>query len=357
MDGDAPGAGAPTFLPPVTYTTGVYPVAVAVGDLNGDGHADLAVATQGNGPDEGGVSVLFNKGNGTFDIAAKYATGSGSGSVAIGDLNGDGKPDLAVANSYDRTVSVLLNSGADTFSPAIKYVASDIYNTFSVALGDINGDGALDIVTANNDSNYKGYVSVLLNSGDGRFCTVLHLAAGVDPTIAFVGDLNGDGRIDIAVRNTCGFTVLLAQGNGAYSTISTAAGTILNGMTVGDLNGDGRADLAFASYGAARLSVFMNEGTGTFGAPVIYSAARPVAVAFGDLNSDGKVDLATATEIGGTSVLLNTGAGMFGGMRYYSSDPNEPNAVAIADLNGDGKNDLIATFYNDVVRVRLNNSP
>jgi hypothetical protein len=153
---------APSFAAPRSYATGGDPVSVAIGDLNGDGKPDLATANDANT-----VSVLLNSGDGSFQAKLDYETGGGPGSVAIGDLNGDGSPDLATANvccASPGAVSVLLNRGDGSFQAKLDYATGG--DPYSVAIGDLNGDGKPELATANSQSFS---VSVLANRGDGSF--------------------------------------------------------------------------------------------------------------------------------------------------------------------------------------------
>jgi hypothetical protein len=171
---------------------GTNPASVAVGDFNGDGKLDLAVANSASN----NVSVLLGNGDGTFQAAVNYAVGTNPASVAVGDLNGDGKLDLAVANIGSNNVSVLLGNGDGTFKAAVNYAVGS--SPYSVAVGDFNGDGKLDLAVANPGSNN---VSVLLGNGDGTFQTAVNYAVGSYPYSVAVGDFDGDGRMDLAVAN------------------------------------------------------------------------------------------------------------------------------------------------------------
>ena len=166
---------------PSSYSVGINPNSVAVGDFNGDGKLDLAVANSF----DNFVSVLLGKGDGTFQAAVNYGTGSGPLSVAVGDFNGDGKLDLVVTNAFDNNVSVLLGNGDGTFQAAVNYGAGSAPN--SVAVGDFNGDGKLDLAVANNGSNN---LSVLLGNGDGTFQAAVNYSAGKGPYSVAVGDFN-----------------------------------------------------------------------------------------------------------------------------------------------------------------------
>jgi hypothetical protein len=230
------------FAPHVDYVTGTQPWTVAIGDLNGDGKADLVTPNYniGNGNT---ISVFLNNGNGTFATKTNYSTGTNSGpmSVAIGDLNGDGKADLAVSDFGNNKISVLMNLGNGTFASHVDYTPGS--EPDRVAIGDLNGDGKPDLAVA----NYSGStVSVFINNGNGTFAS----------------------KVD-------------------YTTGSWA-----NGVAIGDLNGDGKADLAVADENDSKVSVFLNNGNGTFAAKADYNTgSNPRYPAIGDLNGDGKPDL------------------------------------------------------------------
>ena len=178
--------------PPSSYTAGSGPDTVAVGDFNGDGKLDLAVANNVSN----NVSVLLGKGDGTFHAAVNYGAGTNPTSVAVGDFNGDRKLDLAVANWNGNDVSILLGNGDGTFQPAVNYNVT--FGPQSVAVGDFNGDGKLDLAVA----NYFGEaLSILLGNGDGTFQAHVNYQAGSGPVWVAVGDFNGDGRLDFAVTD------------------------------------------------------------------------------------------------------------------------------------------------------------
>jgi len=191
------GNGNGSFQPAANYATDFLPVSVAVGDFDSDGNPDLA--TSNLGPDPGNVSILLGNGSGTFQPAVSYGAGIFPASVAVGDFNGDGKADLAVANN-DSSVSILLGNGDGTFQqPALNYGAGA--NPVSVAVGDFNGDGKADLAVANEFSGFSGDVSTLFGNGDGTFQPAVSDLADVFPVSVAVGDFNGDGKPDLAVAN------------------------------------------------------------------------------------------------------------------------------------------------------------
>jgi hypothetical protein len=191
------------FLDTPQYDTGVYPVSVAVGDFNGDGKPDLAVANA----HDSSVSALLGNGDGSFQTHVDYATGGLPLSVAVGDFNGDGKPDLAVTNYNGDSVSVLLGNGDGSFQTHVDYGTGTGTGPYSVAVGDFNGDGKPDLAVTNSEDNSVSVltnsddnsVSVLLGNGDGSFQTSMNYARGQGHGAVTVGDFNRDGAPDLAV--------------------------------------------------------------------------------------------------------------------------------------------------------------
>lgn len=180
-----------------------------MGDLNGDGAQDLVAVNPGNG--SAALSVLLNRGNGTFDERHDYGTEKGPNAVALADLDCDGTKDLVTANSEARSVSVLLNRGDGRFKPQHAYRASAM--PWAVAVADLDGDEYPDVAVAN--LNQSGSVSVLLNEGDGRFgAPTKYPTKGGFPMDLSAFDDNGDGHIDLAVANSEGNLVYLLQNKG-----------------------------------------------------------------------------------------------------------------------------------------------
>jgi Ca2+-binding RTX toxin-like protein len=288
------------------FKAGSDPFSVAVGDLNGDGLPDLAVANSNSE----NVSVLLGDGTGRFGTATNFNVGSGSISVAIGDLNGDGLPDLAVANPISNDVSVLLGDGTGRFKDAPNSPFNVGSDPTSVAIGDLNGDGLPDLAVANYSSNN---VSVLLGDGTGRFKDAPNspFNVGSFPISAAVGDLNGDGLPDLAVANSNSenVSVLLGDGTGSFrDAIYFNVGSVPYSVAMGDLNGDGLPDLAVANYSSNNVSVLLGDGTGRFRDAINFNVGSGnISIAFGDFNKDGKQDLVTTNRVSNdVSVLLNT---------------------------------------------------
>jgi hypothetical protein len=331
------------------HAVGANPQSVAISDLNGDGKRDLATANAASSD----VSVLLGNGSGGFSDApgSPFAVGNAPSSVAIGDVNGDGKPDLATVKSCCGLgdVTVLLGNGTGGFSAAAgsPFAVGDY--PYSVAIGDLNGDGSPDLATANAGS---GDVTVLLGNGSGGFSDAAGspFAAGTDPVAVAIGDLNGDGKPDLATANVNSndVSVLLGNGSGGFSAAAGspfAAGANPFSVAIGDVNEDGKADLATANVNSNDVTVLLGNGSGGFSAAAgspFAAGDHPYSVAIGDLNGDGKADLATANgNSNDVTVLLGNGSG---GFSAAAGSPfavgSAPVSVAISDLNADGKPDL-----------------
>ena len=223
------------FQSVVSYATPAGPAAVAIADVNGDDKADLIVANSGTYPNyTGSVSVYRGNGDGTFQSPVSYPAGTGSSFVAVGDINGDGAPELIVAN-WGGSVSVLGNKGDGTFFPATNYGTG--HTPFALALGDFNGDGNIDIAVANSDDSN---VTLLLGSGAGSFIRGSNVSVGSIPQSIVVGDFNGDGNADLAVASMTGVSVLVGNGNATFQpAVNYTAGSDPYSVATADFNGDG----------------------------------------------------------------------------------------------------------------------
>ena len=276
------GNGDGTFRTAVNYPGGGPFVAIA--DFNGDGNADLAIAIAG-----GNVSVLLGKGDGTFHSALLYAVPGNPQCIAIGDFNGDGNADVAVGSagvfsSAAGSVSVLLGNGDGTLKASVDYRAGN--GPKALAVGDFNGDGRPDLAVANGGTNVDtftnlpGSVIVLLGKGDGTFRAPVNVGSGVGGASVTVGDFNGDGRADLAVT-TGGIgllSVFLGKGDGTFqSAVNYSVGTAPWSAAVGDFNGDGRSDLAVDNMNSNNVSVLLGEAATA--SPAIGSAGGVVNAA------------------------------------------------------------------------------
>ncbi len=359
----AVASAAPTvsFAPYTNYATANAPWSVAAADLNADGKRDLVVTNYLSNT----VSVLLGNGDGTFASAMDFTTGHEPISVAIGDLNGDGKQDLVTGNFFpgDGGFSVLLGNGDGTFGPATTFDANT-RTPISVALADLNGDGRLDLVAAD---PFVG-VYVLIGFGNGTFGPIATYSTGSQsaPSSVAIADLNGDGRNDVAVANEGSNTVSVLLGHGDGTLGPTASFTAGNGprsVAIADVNGDGKKDLAVANVGSNTVSVLLaNTTNGFFGfdpALDFATGSNPYSVATGDFDGDGAPDLAVANAGSApnpgssVSILLNGGNGTFVAQTF--STGTSPLTVTSADFNNDGAPDLAITAHDmNAVSVLLN---
>jgi hypothetical protein len=299
-----------------------------------------------------------------FDASAK-----GANSVALGDLNGDGKLDVvATHGAFDedppalkrlRLVSVLYGRGNGRLGPSHEYEIGrpgDTQGAFSIAMGDVNGDGKLDVVTGNLASKS---VSLLVNDGRGALEPPVNYSLGREPCDVALEDLNGDGKLDIATGNPNTVSILLNAGDGTFGAVHEyPAGRDTWAFAVADLSGDGRPDIATANRSRSSTTVLVNRGDGSFGEPVDYGTGPgPSTVTIGDVNGDGTDDVVTANGssdpngvfgewLDSVSVLLGQGDGTLRPKRNYRlRDPNEDGryfiTVRIADVNADRKPDLV----------------
>ncbi|MFN0072720.1 MAG: FG-GAP repeat domain-containing protein, partial [Chloroflexota bacterium] len=378
-------AGAISLVNTGALSTGGTPSSVAAEDLNGDGKPDLAVTNEG--PNTVGVFMNIGAGDPTFGTREDFATGSDPARIAIGDINRDGKPDLAVANhGGGNTVSVLLNQTATgssnpDFSPPVGLVATD--EPLGVVLGDLNGDGALDIVVTNNGA---ATVSVFHNAtapgaGTPSFATKVELTTGASPWSVALADLNDDDKLDLITGNTTGANVSVLLNTTAAGSPSPALAAADPGpkfatradfralqnprdMAIGDLNGDGRPDIVVATHN--HLQVLINAANPGASEAIFETRAQiptaqdPWKLAVADFNGDGKPDLAVAN-FGGpmVSVFLNTTP--TGGPIPTVSAPVEienlpdPQEMVVADFNGDGRPDLaVVSYATSQIGVQLN---
>jgi hypothetical protein len=272
---------------PTEYPVAGGPAAFATGDLNGDDSKDVVIA---GGTGAKTVSVLLNRGDGSFQQHVDYATAASPQGVAVADLDGDGKPDVVTADSAARVVSVLLNRGDGTLAPRTDFRTGALPT--GVAIGDLNGDGKPDLVTANGGA---ASISVLLNRGGGSFAPRTDIAVGSPANSVALADFDGDGKLDVATasprrRHRHDVSVLLGRGDGGFRPRRDYAVSVYASRIVaGDLNGDGRPDLAVSDSGA--LAVFLNRGS-AFDSRLWYGLSDTTAA--GDFNADGRLDLAGA---------------------------------------------------------------
>lgn len=316
---------------------------VTVGDVNGDGRPDVVTADYS--PDSG-ISVELNEGHGDFKLRS-YSLPTPAQSVVLAQLDGNGKPDLVVAVERDGSevpngVSVFINKGGGVFRRGPDTLLAPA--TFG-AVGDVNGDGRADLVAvdANGDA-----VSLFLNRGAGGFDPgTAHYPTGRGVSSVATGDVNGDGKIDVATANSRdnSLTVLLNRGGGLEPKQDYRTGSEPVAIAVRDLNGDGKLDLATANF-KATVSVLVNGGDEHFKARRDYrTLGHPNALVIGDLTGDQKPDIAVQSySVENVSVLVNSGGGFRPKLSYRYQF--EGGSLALADLNGDRRRDVVMLVHN-----------
>ena len=345
------GNGNGTFQSAVELATGINPVSVTIGDFNKDGHVDLVVANNSGYWPAGSssVSLLLGNGNGTFNAKQDFLLGYYSGEqvqIKACDINGDGSLDLVIAvNAWSEPgATIVLGNGDGTFQSPQNL--SDVTRVTSLAVGDLNGDGLPDLALA----HYDGNLGILLGNGNGTFqaeksATVGLVQYGYNKELT-LNDINHDGILDLLVFDQWGETVqiLIGQGNGTFGLTQQILQTDLNlnSLAFADFNNDGQVELATFGYGA--LSLFSDLGDGTFHRmfeDFIVTGSYTISVTLHDINHDGNLDLIQGNNRGSISVLLGNGNGSFQQAQDIDVGGMWPDQITIADVNDDGNPDLI----------------
>jgi uncharacterized protein (TIGR03437 family) len=333
-------------------TAGEVFYSLTLADMNSDGKADLVAVSEiptGHGFGFPGVWVFLGNGDGTFQTGKRQALTApvlrSSVSFAVGDFNNDGKPDLAISFNLSGIV-ILLSNGDGTFNQLS--TASSINPSTqggSIALADLNGDGKLDLIFAPTPPAGAPAVQVSLGNGDGTFQSFQSfpaLTGSGDATVA-VGDVNGDGIPDIV---TAGGSILFGDGKGGFPTRRDYVIEGSGSVVLADFDGDGTVDIIVGTgnpvllSGSPTLTVLFGQGGGEFlAAPVAWTGAYPL-IATADFDGDGIPDLVTADGSGNLTILKGKGNGEFSPVFVYNFEDGFPGSLAVADFNHDGKPDV-----------------
>ncbi len=318
-------------------------------DFDGDGILDLGV--MGTTLGTLWARAFLGRGDGTFVPSSDYATihmQNDSGFIAAGDFTGDGQQDLAVllASSFgSKSTQVFAGRGDGNFDAGGQQCSAGSL-VFSLLAGDVNGDGALDLLTTDFSSDQ---VVVWYDELGASFSGPATFGVGDGPWKAALADFDGDGRVDLATSNAYGNTVsvLLARASGYVRSDFDVTVEPL-GLAAGDLNGDGAPDLVAGSFHT--LSVLLNHGDGTFSRDDYTVASDDLdTIAFGDLDEDGVVDIVTGT----AQVLFGRGGGTFGAAETLAHPAGHVQGMALGDFNRDGHLDLADAMGSAGVAILL----
>jgi hypothetical protein len=342
------GEGDGTFDSPSSFTTGDSPHSISGGDFDEDGFPDLIVAIPSF---SGQLNLLRGMGGGAFgspeDIS--FSPGKRPRTIVVGDINVDGHQDVAGISNFWNSVSVVYGNGDGSFLPEVEYHAGR--SPRDLVMGDIDGAPGLDFAVANFDGDN---ISLLLNNGDGTFPQEVQWGAG-DPSFIIQGDFNNDGKEDLAAsrRDVPTVSVQLGKGNGTQFSGRSVTIDDPGPLAAGDFDGDGNQDLAVTKFFyeiPGRISIYYGTGFGTFTRNLILEVPDfPRRIVAEDFNGDGMDDIAVSIGTGGfplsgVSIFLGKADGSFGPETRFPAG-YLPYLLDVGDFDENGVPDLVVTNF------------
>lgn len=384
-----PGSGvidATSFATKINFNGGTKPCGIAIGDIDGDGKPDLVVTNEGSNTVSifRNISILGSITASSFSEKVDFITGAGPVSVAIADIDGDGKPDLSVANVSSNTVSVFRNIStygsitSGSFSEKVDFSTGSA--PYNIAIGDLDKDGKADLAVACWGSNMVSVLRNTCTSGiltTSSFAEKVDFGTGIHPYLIAIGDVDGDGNQDMAVTNEGSNTVSILKntstpgsiiGSSFAGKVDFATGVTPRGIVICEVDGDGNPDMIVTNDGSNFVSIFQNMNTpgsinsASFSTKIdLPTGNAPRGIGINDIDGNGKIDLVVTNyynfSVSVFSNISTSGSITSGSFTSGVDFPvgSTPNKVAIADIDGDGKPDVVVpNFNNNTISVLQN---